>query len=376
VSPRSSVTGEVLDRRALNRALLARQLLLRRWRLTAEETIEGLVGLQAQDPPDPYIGLWSRLDGFRPEELSGLIADRKAVRLGLMRATIHLVTARDCLTLRPVMQPVLERTYLGSPFTRATAGVDLDELLAVSRGLYQERPRTTKEMRALIEEQWPGRDASSLVHAVRFLLPLVQVPPRGMWKASAEVTQTTAEAWVGRPLERSRSPDGVVLRYLGAFGPATTADVRTWSGLTGLREVMDRLRPRLVTFRDEKGRELFDLPDAPRPDPDTPAPPRFLPQFDNVALSHDDRSRIIDPEHRRLLLTEGEGGYGGLLVDGFARGTWRMNEDGDRATLQIRPLVRLSAADRTAVTEEGLRLLSLLAEESRAHDVRFIPKEA
>jgi hypothetical protein len=366
------VTRGVLSLRELNRALLARQLLLRRWRLTAEETIEGLVGLQAQDPPDPYIGLWSRLDGFRPEELSGLIADRKAVRLGLMRATIHLVTARDCLTLRPVMQPVLERTYRGSPFTRATAGVDLDELLAVSRGLYQERPRTTKEMRALIEEQWPGRDASSLVHAVRFLLPLVQVPPRGMWKASAEVTQTTAEAWVGRPLERSRSPDRVVLRYLGAFGPATTADVRTWSGLTGLREVMDRLRPRLVTFRDEKGRELFDLPDAPRPDPDTPAPPRFLPQFDNVALSHDDRSRIIDPGHRRFLLEEGVGGYGGLLVDGFARGMWRVTEDEDTATLQIRPLDRLPPAERTAVTEEGVRLLSLLSEDTSGHDVRFI----
>jgi hypothetical protein len=373
VSPRPA--GDRLTTRALNRALLARQLLLRRWRLTAAETIEGLVGLQAQEPPDPYVGLWTRLEGFRPEELSGLIADRKAVRMGLMRSTIHLVTARDCLVLRPVMQSVLERTYASSPFTRDLGGADLDELLAVSRALYEERPRTVKEMRALLHQRWPDGDPVSLAHSVRFLLPLVQIPPRGLWQTSGQVTQTTAQAWLGRSLD-SPSPDRVVLRYLAAFGPATVADVRTWSGLAGLREVVERLRPTLRTFTDEMGRELFDLPDAPRPDPDTPAPPRFLPQFDNVALSHDDRSRIIGPEHRRMLLTEGEGGYGGLLVDGFARGTWRMTQDGDRATLQIRQLDRLSAADRTAVTDEGLRLLSFLSEDGHDHDVHFTAKEA
>jgi hypothetical protein len=376
VSPRRRVTGEVLDRRALNRALLARQLLLRRWKLSAAETIEGLVGLQAQEPEDPYVALWTRLEGFEAEELSTMIAERKAVRIGLMRATIHLVSARDCLALRPVMQPVLERAYSSSPFTGGAAGMDLEELLAVSRALYEERPRTAKEMRALIGERWPDRDPASLVHAVRFLLPLVQVPPRGMWRASAQVTQTTAPAWLGRPLERSPSPDRAVLRYLAAFGPASVADVRTWSGLAGLREVIERLRPALITFRDEQGRELFDLPDAPRPAPDTPAPPRFLPQFDNVALSHDDRGRIIDAGHRRFLLEEGAGGYGGLLVDGFARGTWRITEDGGTPTLQIRQLDRLSARDRAAVSEEGARLLSFLAEDGRAHDVRFIPKEA
>ncbi|MGH2677789.1 MAG: winged helix DNA-binding domain-containing protein [Actinomycetota bacterium] len=376
MSPRRSVAGEVLGPRALNRALLARQLLLRRWRLSAAETIEGLVGLQAQEPEDPYVGLWTRLEGFRPEELSRLIAERKAVRIGLMRATIHLVTAQDCLALRPVMQPVLERAYSSSPFTGAAAGVDLEDLLAVSRALYEEGPRTTKEIRQLIHERWPDRDSTSLVHAVRFLLPLVQVPPRGLWQASAQVTQTTAPAWLGRPLEHSPSPDRAVLRYLAAFGPATVGDVRTWSGLTGLREVIERLRPGLITFRDEKGRELFDLPHAPRPDPDTPAPPRFLPMFDNVALSHDDRDRIIDPGHRRFLLEEGAGGYGGLLVDGFARGTWRITEDAGTPTLQIRQLDRLSARDRAAVSEEGARLASFLTEDGQDHDVRFIPKEA
>jgi hypothetical protein len=368
VSPRRSATGEVLGPRALNRALLARQLLLRRWNLSAAETIEGLVGLQAQEPDDPYVGLWTRLEGFRPEELSRLIAERKAVRIGLMRATIHLVTARDCLALRPVMQPVLERAYSSSPFTGAAAGVDLEELLAVSRALYEERPRTTKEMRALIHERWPDRDPASLVHAARFLLPLVQVPPRGLWRAGAQVTQTTAPAWLGRPQERSPSPDRAVLRYLAAFGPATMGDVRTWSGLTGLREVIERLRPGLITFQDEKGRELFDLPDAPRPDPDMPAPPRFLPVFDNVVLSHADRGRIVSNEHRRRILSEEGFGLGAVLVDGFVRGTWKLSKGG---SLEIRALDRLTRNERSAVAEEGARLLEFLAEDRDGHDVRF-----
>jgi hypothetical protein len=368
VSPRSSVTGEVLDRRALNRALLARQLLLHRWKLSAAGTIEGLVGLQAQEPQDPYVGLWTRLEGFRPEELTGLLTERKAVRIGLMRATIHLVTARDCLALRPVMQPVLERAYSSSPFTRAAAGVDLEELLAVSRALYEERPRTTKEIRQLIHERWPDRDSTSLVHAARFLLPLVQVPPRGLWRAGGQVTQTTAPAWLGRPLERSPSPDRAVLRYLAAFGPATVGDVRTWSGLTGLRQVIERLRPGLITFRDEKGRELFDLPDAPRPDPNTPAPPRFLPQFDNVALSHADRSRIVSEEHRRRLLSDEGFGLATVLVDGFVRGTWKLSKSGP---LEVRAFDWMTRKERSAVAEEGVRLLEFLADDRDGHDVRF-----
>jgi hypothetical protein len=365
VSPRPA--GDRLTTLGLNRALLARQLLLRRWRLTAAETIEGLVGLQAQEPPDPYVGLWTRLEGFRAEELSGLIADRKAVRLGLMRATIHLVTARDCLALRPVMQSVLERTYRSSPFTKDLGGAELEELLAVSRALYEEHPRTVKEMRALLHERWPEGDPASLAHSVRFLLPLVQIPPRGLWRTSGQVTQTTAQAWLGRPLDPP-STDRVVLRYLAAFGPATAADVRTWSGLAGLREVVERLRPMLLTFTDEKGRELFDLPDAPRPDPDTPAPPRFLSIFDNVFLSHDDRTRIVSDDHRRRLLSEEGFGLATVLVGGFVRATWKLHKDD---TLEIRPLDRLTRDERTEVAEEAGRLLDFLAEDTRGGDVRF-----
>jgi hypothetical protein len=163
----------------------------------------------------------------------------------------------------------------------------------------------------------------------------------------------------------------VVLRYLAAFGPASAADVRTWSGLTGLREVLDRLRPCLVTFRDDRGRELFDLPDAPRPDPETPAPPRFLPEYDNVFLSHADRSRIVADEHRARLMTVNGVGPGTFLVDGFIRGTWRIKSTKEGATLLIDPLEPLSGHDRDALAEEGARLLAFAAADGQALAVQF-----
>jgi hypothetical protein len=284
----------VLDARALNRALLLRQLLLERSKMSAAEAIEWLVGLQAQIPADPYLALWSRLEHFKTDDLSKLLIDRKAVRMGLMRATIHLVTARDALALRPILQPALERTFqTGSPFGRQLVGVDMERLLTIGRGLVDERPRTAAELRPILHKRWPKRDRESLVMAMSYLLPLVQVTPRGVWGASAQPRRTTVEAWLGRPLSKRRSPDEMVLRYLAAFGPATTGDTRTWSGLSGLPAVFERLRPRLRTFRDERGRELFDVPDGPLPDPETPAPVRFLPVYDNIVLSHDDRARVV-----------------------------------------------------------------------------------
>ena len=368
-----SADGGVLGQRALNRALLERQLLLHRRRDSAAEAIEHLVGMQAQEPGNPYIALWSRLEGFDPEELSRMIADRLPVRSSLMRATIHLVTARDCLALRPVMQSVLERTFASSAFARNIAGVDLGELLAAGRNLLEERPRTRAELRPLLAERWPGYDTDSLASAIGFLLPLVQVPPRGLWGKSGRATLTTVEAWLGRPLDPDPTPDDVVLRYLAAFGPATVGDIRTWSRLTGLRAVIERLRPYLVTFRDERGRELFDLPEAPRPDPETPAPPRFLPEYDNILLSHDDRGRII-PDNRGLPMPAGRGGeLGSLLVDGFLGGMWRITRGRGKATLVIAVSGHWTKADQTAVVEEGARLLAFVAADAEDHDVQIVP---
>jgi Winged helix DNA-binding domain len=364
---------EVLSRRALNRATLERQLLLRRSPRPALEAVEHLVGLQAQVPLNPYTALWSRLERFRPEELAALVEKRRVVRTTVMRATLHLVTADDCLLLRPLVQPVLTAELSRHrDFSPPLRGVDLDPVLAYARTLLAERARTGGELRAAFEERFPEHDAAALAYACRCLLAFVQVPPRGVWGRTAQVSSTTAEAWLGRPLTADPSIDDVVLRYLAAFGPATVADVATWSRLTGLRAVVERLRPRLQTFRDERGRELFDLPDAPRPDPDTPAPPRFLPEYDNVLLSHADRSRFRRAGERPRSAVPGPV-HGTVLSGGFLSGSWRLDCDRDTgsATLIVTPLERLAKRAAASVAAEGRRFLRFAAAEADARDVRF-----
>jgi hypothetical protein len=361
---------ERLTQRRLNRALLARQGLLERSETPAAEMLERLVGLQAQVPSNPYVALWSRLEGFRPEELSDLIAARGAVRAQLMRATIHLVSARDCVALHPHAQPVLARAFT-SAFTRSVAGADVGEVAAAGRRLLDSGPRTRAELAEALAPRWPGADPAALAQAVTFHTPLVQVTPRGLWGKSGTARWERTQAWLGRELDGGAPIDAIVLRYLAAFGPAAAPDVRTWSGFTGLRAVLERLRPQLVTYRDERGRELFDVPGAPLPDPDTPAPPRFLPEYDNVLLSHADRSRVLAGVGPGLPLPTGRW-IGTLLVDGFLRAYWRI----DGATLTIdrfTPHPGDPAGTLEAIAAEGARLLDFVAP-AGGRRVRFDPE--
>jgi hypothetical protein len=359
--------SEVFSRRALNRATLARQYLLARAATTPLAAVEHLVGMQAQVPHNPYTALWSRLQDFRPESVSELLERREVVRVGVMRGTIHLVTADDCLLLRPLMQPVFEaQLRRHRDHAPALRGVDLEPVIALARTVLEERPRTGTELRAIFAERFPELDPAALAHACQTRLAFVQVPPRGLWGRSAQPTSTTAESWLGKPFPAAPSLDEVMLRYFGAFGPASVADATTWCRLTGLREVVERLRPRLVIFRDERGRELFDLPDAPRPDPATPIPVRFLPEYDNLLLSHDDRSRFTHNTDSSRLAEGWTIGWGAVLHDGVVRGRWRLEGEG----LVVNHVDGLSKKALAAIAAEGRRLARFL--EAPAADVRVI----
>jgi len=366
----SSASVPVLGIRDLNRAFLARQWLLRRKDAPALEAIEHLVGLQSQAPNPPYIGLWTRLAGFRHEELSRLIVGREAVRIALMRSTIHLVSARDCLWLRPLVQSVSERAFNGS-YAKQLAGLDLADVVAAGRTLVEERPRTFSDLGLELQRRWPDRDAHALSQAIRTFVPLVQVPPRGLWGERGQAVYTSAQAWLGRPLDESLDIGELFRRYLAAFGPASVRDAQAWSGLTGLQAAAERLRPGLVTFRDEQSRELFDLPDAPRPEPETLAPVRFLPEFDNVLLSHADRSRIIAEEHKPRVFTVNGIIRGTVLIDGFVGATWKLRRERTGVAIEVEPFAELTWAQRNDITDEADRLVAFAADGSPL-GVRFI----
>jgi hypothetical protein len=379
------VADEALSLRALNRALLARQQLLDRPELPAGDagrrdmvirTIEQLIGLQAQAPFPPYYGLWSRLGGFRPDDLAPLLTDRSVVRIALMRGTIHLVSARDCLPLRRVLQPVLDRGLRGS-FGKQLTGVDADAVAAAGRALVEAEPMTFSQLGQGLAERWPDHPPRALAQAVRAFVPLVQVPPRAVWGQSGPSRHTSAERWLDRsdalarraPVQALGLAD-LVRRYLGAFGPATLRDVAAWSRLTGLRAIMEQLRPSLVTFRDEQGAELFDLPSAPRPGGDVPAPVRLVADFDNLVLSHAERSRVINAENIKRISTVNGVIPGTVLIDGFVGGIWRLGRSRDATTLSIELFGPMR--ERDALVREAERVLAFCSPGGSC-DIRFGP---
>ena len=349
----------VLDARSLNRATLARQLLLDRATLPVHDAVAHLGGLQAQEPQEPFTGLWSRLRAFDPAALSDLLAGRRVVRTHLMRRTVHLLTAEDVLAWRARFDAMLRQRVLGT-YRRELARVDLDELAAAGLAVLADgEPRSMGELARAVADRWPAAGPRPLGELlVAALIPVAQLPPRRMWRAKAGVRNLPLTSWLGREIDPLDPDDGVgralVKRYLAAFGPAATADLRAWCGLAGLPAAVKAVREELVVFRDERGRELLDLPDAPRPGPDAPAPVRFLPAFDNAILGYDDRSRIVDDAHRGVSVA----GERAVLVDGRVAATWTV----DAAAVVVKPLRRLTRSERSAVTEDGGELASFLSD--------------
>ncbi|AEM84509.1 winged helix DNA-binding domain-containing protein [Streptomyces violaceusniger] len=362
----------VLGNRALGRATLARQLLLDRADVPVPDAVAHLCGMQAQEPQEPFIGLWSRLRAFDPAVLSDLLSGRGLVRTHLMRRTVHLLTADDTLAWRARHEAMLRQRVLGTS-RRELEGIDLDELAAAGRAVMADgAPRSMAELVGALAARWPAPAPRALGEMlIAALVPVAQTPPRGLWRTKAGVRNVLLSSWLGRQPEPA-SPDGsdpvgqaLVRRYLAAFGPAASADLRAWCGLAGLPAAVSAIREELVGFRDERGRELFDLPGAPRPDPDTPAPVRFLPAFDNAILGYHDRGRIIDDAHRGLSVA----GQRVVLVDGRVAATWSV----DTGTVVVTPLGRLSQADRTAAAEEGRELAAFLSD-GESHRVRVSPR--
>ncbi|WP_406089155.1 winged helix DNA-binding domain-containing protein [Streptomyces sp. NBC_01013] len=351
----------ILNARALNRATLCRQLLLDRADMPAIDAVAHLGGLQAQEPQEPFVGLWSRLRAFDPAVLSDLLTQGSVVRTHLMRRTVHLVTAEDALAWWARHDAMLRQRVLGT-YRRELDGVDLDELAAAGRAVMADgEPRSMAQLARELADRWPAPGPRALGEMlVAALIPMVQLPPRGLWRTKAGVRNVPMASWLGRavdpPARELADPVGqaLVRRYLAAFGPAASADLRAWSGLAGLPTAIAAIRGELVTFRDGRGRELLDLPQAPRPDPDTPAPVRFLPAFDNAILGYQDRTRIIDDADRGLSVA----GARIVLVDGRVAATWSV----EAGTVTVTALSRLSRADRAAVAEQGVALALFLSD--------------
>ena len=364
----------LLSQRALNRATLARQMLLERRKLPVAQAIEKLAGLQAQAPNPPYIGLWSRLEGFRREQLTEALKKRRVVRMSTMRATLHLMAARDALAWRPLLEPVHRRGLLGN-HTRALEGIDRAAVVRAGRVLLDEGPLTSSELGQALAARWTDREPASLAALIRNSLPLVHLPPAGSWNSHQSARLQPIGQWLGESAAdvAAATQDELLLRYLAAFGPATLADAGAWSGLTGWQVAAERLRPQLREFTGAQGQVLFDLPRAPRPDPDTPAPPRLVAEWDNLLLSHADRSRVMSEAHRARVFTVNGIVRGTVLLDGFVAGVWKIERAKNAATVVLEPFARWSGADRLGVQEEAMRLLAFASDvDGERHAVRVL----
>jgi Winged helix DNA-binding domain len=342
----------MLTERELNRALLARQGLLERSRSSLPRLLEQVGGLQAQYAPSSYIGLWSRLAGFAREDLTRALERRTVVQGTLMRDTIHLVSARDYPLLAEGVREGRRAWWLRVHRGKATEST-MVEAAARARSLLAQRPRRRSELMKHL-----GVD-TAIWNGIGLWLDLVRVPPSGTWERRRADVYAAADDWLGSSeATRDEGIDHILRRYLGGFGPAPLKDVAGWAGLpvAMLAPAVERLR--LRRFRDERGRELLDLPRAPLPDAGTPAPACFLPTWDATLLVHARRTQILGEKYRPLVFpTTTPHSVQTFLVDGCVAGTWTH----ERGRVRLEPFERLRPDDRRELAEEGDRLAGFLA---------------
>lgn len=339
----------VLTLRELNRALLERQMLLKRKRLSVQEAVERLCALQAQYSLSPYIALWSRLTGFQREQLTRALEEREVVKSTLFRITLHITSARDYPYFAAAFLPAAQEM---------TARVTPEQTAKLSRKVHaaSKKPLTHEQLEALAAEEMGGR------WRTRILAPLLHLPPSGTWRFWGTPTLLGMKTWLGVDLpDREEGAKRIVERHLAAFGPATQQDLLRFAGVRvgDLRPGLEQLE--LRAFHDERGRTLLDLPRAPLPDGETPAPIRFLPKWDSSILAYapPERTRILPEKFRSTVIRKNGDVLPTVLVDGFVAATWNIDR---KRGLEIEPLRRLTKAERAEIDEEGERLVEFFGD--------------
>jgi hypothetical protein len=357
-----------LSARALGRATLARQMLLRREEVPVAEAVGRLGALQAQEPRPPVLALWSRVDGLAAEAVTRALEERDVVRATAMRATLHLMTGEDYLATRGALAEALAGA------TRVLRGersenLDVDATLDAARELLTGGPLTFAEIRDALAERFPGAHPRGLGYTVRMRLPLVMVPTEDRWGFPSAARFGLADEWLGEPVPDAAAPEELVRLHLRAFGPATAADVASWTGIGGVAATLAGMADELVPLRDEAGRELWDLPDGPRPGDDVEAPPRLLPEFDSLLLAHADRSRLIDDAHRARVVTPNLRVRATFLWDGRVAGTWSVERAKGVARLTLTPFARLPKGASAALRDEAAGMVRFAEPQAKDHDV-------
>ena len=362
------MSAERLGCRQLNRSLLARQLLLERSPLGSQAAIEKLLALQSQIPNPPYIGLWTRLRHFEKAGLTALLENRQVVRAPWLRSTLHLVTAEDHQRFQAVIQPALARG-LRSFFGPRAKGLDIERLIAIAKPYLEAEQPAIGALRDHLQAHEPQRDKQAMAYAVRSYLPLVQVPPSGTWGVGTRATYTSAESWLGAGAPADLG--ALFRRYLAAFGPASVMDFQTWTGMTSLKSQLAPTLKDLRQYRDEDGKALYDLPEARLAPPDSPAPIRFLPEYDNILIAHRDRRRILPDAHRKKVFVSAGRVLGALLIDGFVGGIWKSRRAKSSAAMRITLFAPCDSETMSAIEAEGLALLRFIEDDATSFELDF-----